>query len=54
MHDKGTQVLRDLKVENRQNTTLSGIGRFCHIGYGFLKFSLILYNSDKKVCEKVV
>ena len=26
---------------------------FCHKGHGFLKFSLILYNSDEKVCEKV-
>ena len=25
---------------------------FCHIGHGFVKISLILYNSDEKVCEK--
>ena len=32
----------------------AGIGRFEHIGLGFLKFSLILCNSDGKIREKVV
>ena len=31
-----------------------GIGRLLHIGLGFLKFSLLLYNSDGKIREKVV
>ena len=32
----------------------SGRGRLCHIGHGFFKLSLILYNSDRKVRNKVV
>ena len=35
-------------------TWITCIGRLLHIGLGFLKFSLILYNSDKKIREKVV
>ena len=34
--------------------TKIGIGRLGHIGLGFLKFSLILYISDRKIREKVV
>ena len=34
--------------------SLLGRGRLEHIGLGFLKFSLILYNSDGKIREKVV
>ena len=30
------------------------IGRFCHVGHGFLKFSLISYNSDGKDRDKDV
>ena len=30
------------------------IGRLWHIGLGFLKFSLILYNLDRKIRDKVV
>ena len=33
---------------------LSGIGRLCHIGHGFLRFSLILFNSERKICSKVM
>ena len=35
-------------------TYLVCIVRLCHIGLGFLKFSLIIYNSDGKILEKNV
>ena len=30
------------------------IGCLCHIGLGVLKFSLLLYNSDRNIRDKVV
>ena len=30
------------------------IARLCHIGQGFLKFSLILFNSERKICGNVM
>ena len=33
---------------------LHGIGLLCHIGHIFFTFSLISYNSDRKVCDKVM
>ena len=49
IHGKGTRVFRDLKVENRLNTRLSCIGRFCHVGHGFLKIFSYICNSNNKV-----
>ena len=34
--------------------TFSSIARLCHIGHGFLKFSLIYLNSERKVCGNVL
>ena len=50
----GTRVFRNLKMEIQINTMLFCVGCFCHIGHGLLKLSLILYNSEKKVCEQVL
>ena len=30
------------------------IVRLCHIGHGFLKLSLILFNSERKTCGNVM
>ena len=57
---KTLQVLHEPSVfysgsETRTLYTIkAGITRLCHIGHGFFKVSLILYNSDRKVCEQVM
>ena len=30
------------------------IALLCHIGHSFLKFSLLLLNSERKICGKVM
>ena len=40
-HDESTEVDRS-------------IVRLCHTGHGFLKFSLKLLNSDRKICGIVM
>ena len=42
-----------IKKENSYTLT-DRIGRLCHIRHGFLKFSLISYNSDRKCSGKVM
>ena len=32
-------------------TVKTCIARLCHIGHSFLKFSLILLNSERKICD---
>ena len=39
--------------DEKHKTTLI-IGRLCHIGLGFLNFSLILHNSDRNFLHEVV
>ena len=43
-----------IKRERHLKSDDAGIGRLCHIGHGFLKFSLMLYNSDRKARNMVV
>ena len=61
-------LLRDKRLIVSYNTTerhhqinildpeiqLCGIAGLCHIGYGFLKFSITLFNSERKNCGKVM
>ena len=34
--------------------SVPSIVRLCHIGHGFIKFSLILLNSERKIFGKVM
>ena len=36
------------------NLKVIGIACLCHIGLGFQKFSLILLNSERKICDNVM
>ena len=33
---------------------MNSIARLCHIGHGFLKFSLIILHSERKICGNVM
>ena len=41
-------------LHNRLQTTSTSIARLCYIGHSFLKFSPILLNSERKICDKVM
>ena len=40
-------------IKTKGNTAQGDIARLSHIGHGFLKFSLILLNSERKICNNV-
>ena len=43
-----------LRLRKGDAFVMVSIARLCHVGHGFLKFSLILLNSERKLCGKVI
>ena len=52
--NKTTYWTRSSLIQHVSEWQYRSIVRLCHIGHGFLKFSLTLLNSERKLCGNVM